>query len=70
MEKEGKDIDQEKKDVVSINELLQTIRPFTDVSDDTKSKRILEVLDNLDINHDGLIELEHVFKVCKKKINI
>lgn len=67
LEKEGKDIDQVKKDVVSINELLQTIRPFTDVSDDTKSKRILEVLDNLDINHDGLIELEHVFKVCKKK---
>ncbi|KAH7641466.1 letm1 and ef-hand domain-containing protein anon-60da [Dermatophagoides farinae] len=65
LEKEGKDIDQVKKDVVSINELLQTIRPFTDVSDDTKSKRILEVLDNLDINHDGLIELEHVFKVIE-----
>nr|XP_027204065.1 mitochondrial proton/calcium exchanger protein-like [Dermatophagoides pteronyssinus] len=66
LEKEGKDIDQDlKKDVVSINELLQTIRPFTDVSDDTKSKRILEVLDNLDIDHDGLIELEHVFKVIE-----
>ncbi|OTF70549.1 LETM1 and EF-hand domain-containing protein anon-60Da, mitochondrial-like protein [Euroglyphus maynei] len=65
LEKEGKDIDQVKQDVVSINELLKTILTFTDISDDTKSKRILEVLDNLDINHDGLIELEHVFKVIE-----
>lgn len=63
LEKEGKDIDQEKKDVISINELLSTLKSLAMVSDDTKSSRILEVLDNLDIDHDGLIELEHVFKV-------
>lgn len=63
LEKEGKDIAQVKGDVVDINELLEAMSKIQKVSDDTKLSRIVEVLDTMDIDHDGQIELDHVFKV-------
>ena len=63
MEKEGKDIAQVKGDVVDINELLEAMSKIQTVSDDTKLSRIVEVLDTMDVDHDGQIEVDHVFKV-------
>lgn len=64
LEKEGKDIAHVKGDVVSINELLEAVSKIQTASDDTKLSRIIEVLDTMDIDHDGQIEVDHVFKVC------
>ena len=63
LEKEGKDIAQVKGDVVDINELLEAMSKIQKVSDDAKLSRIVEVLDTMDLDHDGQIELDHVFKV-------
>ncbi len=63
LEKEGKDMSQVKGDVVDINELLEAMRKIQKASDDSKLSRIIEVLDTMDIDHDGQIEVDHVFKV-------
>lgn len=63
LEKEGKDIAQVKGDVVDINELLVALSNIQNVGDDSKLSRIIEVLDTMDVDHDGQIEVEHVFKV-------
>lgn len=65
LEQEGKDINQVKKDVVSINELLTALAKIQETSDDAKLARIVEVLDTMDFDHDGQIEVDHVFKVIE-----
>lgn len=65
LEKEGKDMSQVKGDVVDINELLEAMRKIQKASDDSKLSRIIEVLDTMDIDHDGQIEVDHVFKVIE-----
>ncbi|XP_054167458.1 mitochondrial proton/calcium exchanger protein-like [Oppia nitens] len=65
LSKEGKTIQQERDDVVGINELLGSIRRLQKVGDDAKLQRILEVLDNMDVDHDGSVEVEHVVKVLE-----
>lgn len=65
--KEGKEIGKERDDVISINELLLAVKRLQKVGDDTKIDRIIDVLDAMDIDHDGQIEIEHVVKVCTIK---
>lgn len=54
----------EKKAVLQINELLNSMKQFKKADDGTKLSRIIEVLDTMDLDHDGEIELDHVVKVC------
>ena len=63
LEKEGKDFAEVKGDVVGINELLQAMSKIQEVSDDAKLSRIMEVLDTMDVDHDGQIEVDNFFKV-------
>ncbi|CAG2103897.1 unnamed protein product, partial [Medioppia subpectinata] len=65
LSKDGKTIESESKDVISINELLGAISRLQKVGDETKLERILEVLDNMDVDHDGSVEVEHVVKVLE-----
>lgn len=60
---EGQDIQRERDDVIGINDLLLAIRRIQKVGDDTKLQRIIDVLDSMDIDHDGQVEIEHVIKV-------
>lgn len=63
MAKEGREIKSERDDVIGINELLLAIRRIQKVSDETKLQRIVDVLDMMDVDHDGQVEIEHVVKV-------
>lgn len=53
------------ENLVNINELLNNIKKLQKVEDEDKIKRIIDVLDTMDIDHDGAVELEHVVKVLE-----
>lgn len=63
LSKEGKEIGRERDDVISISELMGAISRIQKVGDETKLQKIMEVLDNMDVDHDGSVEVEHVVKV-------
>lgn len=51
--------------LVNINELLTNIKKLQKVEDKDKIKRIIDVLDSMDVDHDGNVEVEHVVKVLE-----
>lgn len=51
--------------LVNINELLTNIKKLQKVEDKDKIKRIIDVLDSMDVDHDGAVEVEHVVKVLE-----
>lgn len=53
------------ENLVNINELLTNIKMLQKVEDEDKIKRIIDVLDSMDIDHDGAVELDHVVKVLE-----
>ncbi|CAL1292169.1 unnamed protein product [Larinioides sclopetarius] len=57
----GKDRD----DIIGINELVLAIRRIQKVSDDTRLQRIADVLERMDVDHDGAVEIDHVLKVIE-----
>lgn len=64
--KEGVSIQQEERDnIISINELVLAIRRIQKVSDDTRLQRIADVLERMDIDHDGAVEIDHCMKVIE-----
>ena len=67
MAKEGKDIEKERENVIGINELIDAITRLQQVTDEHKLESIMEVLDNMDVDHDGRVEVEHVVKVCLRR---
>lgn len=50
-------------DIISVNELVLAIRRIQKVSDDTRLQRIAEILEKMDVDHDGAVEVDHVLKV-------
>lgn len=64
---EGKE--RTESEFLSINELFEALRSIQSLSDDTKLSQIVDFLDTIDIDDDGLIEVDHVFKVRIKLIN-
>lgn len=63
--KEGDTAVKERDDIISINELVLAIRRIQKVSDDTRLQRIADVLDKMDLDHDGAVEVDHVLKVIE-----
>lgn len=63
--KEGDTAVKERDDIISINELVLAIRRIQKVSDDTRLQRIVDVLDKMDVDHDGAVEIDHVLKVIE-----
>ncbi|KAG8199034.1 hypothetical protein JTE90_021047 [Oedothorax gibbosus] len=64
-EKEGVSIGKERDDIVSVSELVLALRNIQKVSDDTKLKRITDVLAKMDVDRDGAVEVDHVLKVIE-----
>lgn len=63
--KEGVNIGKERDDIIGINELVLAIRRIQKVSDDTRLQRIADVLEKMDVDHDGAVEIDHVLKVIE-----
>ncbi|XP_054708538.1 mitochondrial proton/calcium exchanger protein-like [Uloborus diversus] len=63
--KEGVAIVKERDDIISVNELVLAIRRIQKVSDDTKLQRIADVLEKMDVDRDGAVEVDHVLKVIE-----
>ncbi|KAF8777463.1 Mitochondrial proton/calcium exchanger like protein [Argiope bruennichi] len=63
--KEGVSIGKERDDIIGINELVLAIRRIQKVSDDTRLQRIADVLEKMDVDHDGAVEIDHVLKVIE-----
>ena len=59
------DIKQHTDNLVNINELLTSIRSLQTVHDEDKLKTIVDVLDSMDVDHDGKVDVEHVVKVIE-----
>ena len=55
---------QHRKDIVSIEELMNSISKLTKITDEAKLKNILH---EMDVNEDGHIDIGEVIKVCLKK---
>lgn len=64
-DKEGISASKERDDIISINELVLAIRRIQKVSDDTRLQRIADVLQKMDVDHDGSVEVDHVLKVIE-----
>lgn len=60
----GEEANNERSNLIGINELLEAVKKLQKVGDDTKLQRIIDVLDHMDVDHDGLVDIEHVVKVC------
>lgn len=60
---EGKAEQASKDELVSIDELLQALTKLQKTPDDTKMKKIYDVLSHMDIDQDGNIEVDDVIKV-------
>ncbi|KAF8797176.1 Mitochondrial proton/calcium exchanger like protein [Argiope bruennichi] len=54
--------EEKKMKIDSINELVLAIKRIQKVSDDTRLQRIADVLEKMDVDHDGAVEIDHVLK--------
>ncbi|XP_076372048.1 mitochondrial proton/calcium exchanger protein-like isoform X1 [Tachypleus tridentatus] len=63
--KKGEDIELKSDNVISISELISAIQRIQKISDDTRLQRITDVLDQMDVDHDGAVEVDHVLKVIE-----
>lgn len=59
------DSKQQCEELVKIDELINTLRKIQQVPDAAKLKRIAEVLDKMDADHDGSVKVEAVLKVLE-----
>lgn len=64
-EKDDKKREVEKDNLVAINELLDGMRKLQSIKNEDKIKTILDVLDSMDVDHDGKVDLDHVVKVLE-----
>ncbi|XP_042900197.2 mitochondrial proton/calcium exchanger protein [Parasteatoda tepidariorum] len=64
-EKEGVTPLKERDDIVSINDLVTAIRKIRKVSDESKLQQIAEVLEKLDVDRDGSVEIDDLLKVIE-----
>lgn len=55
----------EADNLVAINELLDGMRKLKSLNNEDKLKTIMDVLDSMDIDHDGKVDLDHVVKVLE-----
>lgn len=51
--------------MVNVDELLEAVKKISKADDNTKMEKIIAVLDAMDIDHDGKVEVDHVLKVRK-----
>ncbi|XP_013773741.1 mitochondrial proton/calcium exchanger protein-like [Limulus polyphemus] len=65
MAQKGENVQQERDDIININDLVLAIRRIQKVSDDIRLQKIVDVLDQMDIDHDGAVEIYHVMKVIE-----
>lgn len=63
--KEGFSVLKERDDIIGVNELVLAIRQIQKVSDNTRLQRIADVLEKMDVDHDGSVEVDHVLKVVE-----
>ncbi|KAF8777462.1 Mitochondrial proton/calcium exchanger like protein [Argiope bruennichi] len=61
----GRSFNKDRDDIIGINELVLAIRRIQKVSDDTRLQRIADVLEKMDVDHDGAVEIDHVLKVIE-----
>ncbi|XP_022255342.1 mitochondrial proton/calcium exchanger protein-like [Limulus polyphemus] len=61
----GEDVDLKTDNIISISDLICAIQRIQKISDDTRLQRIADVLDQMDVDHDGAVELDHVLKVIE-----
>lgn len=52
-------------ELVKIDELLSAIQKIQTLPDSSKLEKIAEVLSEIDKDHDGLIRIDVVLRVCK-----
>lgn len=64
-EKNDQNREKESDNLIAINELLEGMRKLQSVKSEDKIKTILDVLDSIDIDHDGKVDLDHVVKVLE-----
>ncbi|CAN7991467.1 unnamed protein product [Ixodes hexagonus] len=60
---EGGASEKTKDNLIEINDLVLAIRRIQKSSNDTRLEMITEILDTLDIDHDGAVKIDHVLKV-------
>ncbi|KAL1439965.1 hypothetical protein MTO96_009790 [Rhipicephalus appendiculatus] len=60
---EGAASQKTKDNLIEINDLLLAMRRIQKSSSDTRLEMITELLDTLDIDHDGAVKIDHVLKV-------
>ncbi|UYV71684.1 K02A2.6-like [Cordylochernes scorpioides] len=65
MSKEDEPTLKEKDDLISITDLIGAIKKIQKMPNDTKLEKIADVLDRMDVDNDGAVEVEHVLKVIE-----
>ncbi|XP_037555336.1 mitochondrial proton/calcium exchanger protein [Dermacentor silvarum] len=60
---EGAASQKTKDNLIEINDLLLAMRRIQKSSNDTRLEMITDLLDTLDIDHDGAVKIDHVLKV-------
>ncbi|XP_050049431.1 mitochondrial proton/calcium exchanger protein-like [Dermacentor andersoni] len=60
---EGAASQKTKHNLIEINDLLLAMRRIQKSSNDTRLEMITDLLDTLDIDHDGAVKIDHVLKV-------
>lgn len=60
---EKQPLTKESEDIVSIEELIASIRRINAVENSTNLQTIVHILDHIDMDHDGIITVEEVMKV-------
>lgn len=67
LKKKGEEATAIKEEFVNIEEILEAARKIATTDDKTKLKKIMKVLEMMDMDHDGKIEVDHIVKVSKRK---
>lgn len=62
---DGEKVKETKEAMVNVEELLEAVKKISKADDNTKMEKIIAVLDAMDIDHDGKVEVDHVLKVLE-----
>ncbi|XP_015783661.1 mitochondrial proton/calcium exchanger protein [Tetranychus urticae] len=62
---DGDKVKETKEAMVNVEELLEAVKKISKADDNTKMEKIIAVLDAMDIDHDGKVEVDHVLKVLE-----
>lgn len=63
MEEKGEKLEAIKEEFVNVEEILDAAKKITTVDDKTNLKKIMKVLEVMDMDHDGKIEVDQIVKV-------